>query len=51
MVYLDNSYGVGLERTLDKWSFSFETRLDSTPIEEGDLALSFDFYSSNELFF
>ena len=47
-VSFDNSYGVNLETTLDKWSFSVETWLDSSPIEEGDEAFSFDFNSVNE---
>ena len=49
MVDLDNSSRVGLETTLDKWSFSVENRLDLTPIEEGYEAFSFGFNSINEL--
>ena len=51
MVSLYNSSGAGLETALYKWSFSVETRLDSTPVEEGDEAFYFDCNFGNELIF
>ena len=48
MVGLEHSSVVGLETTLDKWSFSVETQLVSTRIEEGDEYISFYCNSFNE---
>ena len=51
LVSLENYFGVKLETTFYKWSFSVETLLDSTPIEEVNEAFSFDCKSCNELYF
>ena len=51
LVIFDNYSGVNLEKTLEKWSFSVETWLDSTPIEEGDEGIYFYFNYGKELDF
>ena len=51
LVIFDNYSGVNLETTLEKGSFSVETWLDSTPIEEGDEGFYFDCNSGKDLNF
>ena len=51
LVISENSSRVNLETALNKLSFSVETCLDSTPIEEGDEGFSFYCNSVNELKF